>query len=137
MTTTREELLAGLCDDAALFPPGNLPLVDAVPAHIEHLASEHRELVGPFIVSAGSVPRRLGPLLVGAEPGSFEVAMTVPPPTQLTAALAVAASVRQLRVVAVEVATPDRDRPPRGGADPGRRSARTDRRPRGIRRAAP
>lgn len=105
MTTTREELLAGLCDDAALFPPGNLPLVDAVPAHIEHLASEHRELVGPFIVSAGSVPA-LGPLLAGVEAGSFEVAMTVPQPTQLMAALAVAASVPQLRVVAVEVATP-------------------------------
>ena len=47
-----DELLGGLCDDAALFPPGNLPLADAVPAHLAHLASEHRGLVGPFIVSA-------------------------------------------------------------------------------------
>jgi hypothetical protein len=56
-TPPRKELLAGLCDDAALFPPGNLPLAYAVPAQIQHLASEHRDLVGPFIVSAGECPR--------------------------------------------------------------------------------
>ena len=60
-STTREALfdglLGGLCDDAALFPPGNLPLADAVPAHLAHLASRHRGLVGPFIVSAVDVPR--------------------------------------------------------------------------------
>ena len=92
VTTTREDCFAGLCDDAALFPPGNLPLADAVPAHVEHLAAAPR-LVGPFVVSAGSVPA-LGPLLAGADDGSFEVAMTVPLPTQLTAALAVAARCR-------------------------------------------
>lgn len=107
--TTREELfdglLAGLCDDAALFPPGNLPLAEAVPAHVAHLASEYRGLVGPFIVSAVDV-LALGPLLAGAEEGSFEVAVTVPEPGQLTAALAAAASVPEVRVVALEVAVP-------------------------------
>lgn len=107
--TTDEQLfdglLAGLCDDAALFPPGNLPLPEAVPAHLAHLASEHRRLVGPFIVAAVDVPA-LGPLLTGALDGSFEVAVTVPEPGRLTAALAAAANVPQLRVVAVEVAIP-------------------------------
>ena len=111
MTTaaTREGLfaglLAGLCDDAALFPPGNLPLVEAVPAHVEHLASGHRGLVGPFVVSAADVPA-LGALLGSAEAGSFEVAVTVPEPSGLAAALTAAAGVPQVRVVAVEVAVP-------------------------------
>jgi hypothetical protein len=98
-------LLAGLCDDAALFPPGNLPLVEAVPAHVEHLASGHRGLVGPFVVSAADVPA-LGALLGNAEAGSFEVAVTVPEPSGLAAALSAAAGVPQVRVVAVEVAVP-------------------------------
>jgi hypothetical protein len=62
-------------------------------------------LVGPFIVSAVDLPS-LGPLLVGAEDGSFEVAVTVPEPSRLPAALAAAASVPQVRVVALEVAVP-------------------------------
>ena len=107
--TTREGLfaglLAGLCDDAALFPPGNLPLVEAVPAHLEHLTSGHRGLVGPFVVSAADVPA-LGTLLGSAEAGSFEVAVTVPEPSGLAAALTAAAGVPQVRVVAVEVAVP-------------------------------
>jgi hypothetical protein len=107
--TTREGLfaglLAGLCDDAALFPPGNLPLVEAVPAHLEHLTSGHRGLVGPFVVSAADVPA-LGTLLGSAEAGSFEVAVTVPEPSGLAAALSAAAGVPQVRVVAVEVAVP-------------------------------
>jgi hypothetical protein len=98
-------LLAGLCDDAALFPPGNLPLVEAVPAHLEHLTSGHRGLVGPFVVSAADVPA-LGTLLGSAEAGSFEVAVTVPEPSGLAAALSAAAGVPQVRVVAVEVAVP-------------------------------
>jgi hypothetical protein len=98
-------LLVGLCDDAALFPPGNLPLPEAVPAHKAHLTSEHRELVGPFIVSAADVPA-LGPLVADAEDGSFEVAMTVPAPAHLEDALRATASVPAVRLVAVEVAVP-------------------------------
>src|SRR5687768_11569317 len=101
MATTRERLFAGLlgglCDDAALFPPGNLPLADAVPAHVAHLASGHRGLVGPFIVSAADVPA-LGPLLAGSEAGSFDIAVTVPEPSRLAAALTVAAAVPRVRV---------------------------------------
>ena len=115
-TTTRpglfDGLLAGLCDDAALFPPGSLPLGEAVPAHVAHLASEHRGLVGPFVVAATDLPA-LGPLLAGAEGGSFEVAVTVPEPGRLSAALEAAATVPEVRVVALEVAVPT-------GVDPAR-----------------
>jgi hypothetical protein len=40
-----------LFDDAALFPPGNAPMVDAVPAHRE-LHRRLGALVGPFVVPA-------------------------------------------------------------------------------------
>ncbi|MEH3032485.1 MAG: hypothetical protein PGN07_00215 [Aeromicrobium erythreum] len=46
-----------LVDDAAIFPPGLMPLEDAVPAHAAHLAAGHAELVGPFVVDAARLPR--------------------------------------------------------------------------------
>ena len=38
-----------LVDDAALFPPGNAAMADAVPGHGQFLASAHADLVGPFL----------------------------------------------------------------------------------------
>lgn len=99
-----QDLVAGLCDDAAIFPPGNLPLTQAVPAHREHLASDHAGLVGPFIVSAAV----LGDLAGLVEAGeTFEVALTVPDPRKVADALATADGIPGLRVVALEVAVPD------------------------------
>ena len=43
-----------LFDDAALFPPGNAPMVDAVPAHRE-LRRRLGNLVGPFVVPAARI----------------------------------------------------------------------------------
>ncbi len=45
------ELLEHLVDDAAIFPPGNVPLEQAVTEHREHLATSYAELVGGFVVS--------------------------------------------------------------------------------------
>lgn len=42
-------LFAGLFDDAALFPPGNAAMREAVPAHVAHRAAWYAEVVGPFI----------------------------------------------------------------------------------------
>ncbi|QNE21172.1 hypothetical protein F1D05_28755 [Kribbella qitaiheensis] len=42
-------LFRHLVDDAAMFPPGELPLVEAVAAHREHRQAEYAELVGPFV----------------------------------------------------------------------------------------
>ena len=44
-------LFAGLCDDAALFPPGDAPVARAVPAHRGHRAAWYAELVGPFLAT--------------------------------------------------------------------------------------
>ncbi|MFJ2862357.1 hypothetical protein [Kitasatospora sp. NPDC087314] len=52
------ELFRGLFDDAAVFPPGNLPVAEAVPAHRAHRAAWYAEAVGPLLCGAG----RLGEL---------------------------------------------------------------------------
>ncbi|QCX29084.1 hypothetical protein FC770_10730 [Nocardioides jishulii] len=96
-------MLTGLCDDAAIFPPGNLALEQAVPAHRDHLASEHAGLVGPFIVSAAALPR-LADLVEPHE--RFEVAVTVPAPTQVAEVLAAADAIPGVLVVALEVVVP-------------------------------
>jgi hypothetical protein len=60
-------LLNGLIDDAAIFPPGNAELADAVPAHARHVAGPHGSLVGPFVCSDRRLPE-LSRLLDAAPP---------------------------------------------------------------------
>ncbi len=47
--STIPALFRHLVDDAAVFPPGDLPLVEAVQAHRAHRQAEYAELVGPFV----------------------------------------------------------------------------------------
>ncbi|MEV5965351.1 hypothetical protein AB0L70_26515 [Kribbella sp. NPDC051952] len=47
--STVPALFRHLVDDAATFPPGNLPLPAAVAAHRAHLESGYADLVGPFV----------------------------------------------------------------------------------------
>ncbi|MQA25380.1 MAG: hypothetical protein GEU94_07895 [Micromonosporaceae bacterium] len=44
------KIFKGLVDDAAVFPPGNASLPDAVSAHRTHRGSRHADLVGPLLV---------------------------------------------------------------------------------------
>ena len=55
MSTRVPPMLARLVDDAAVFPPGNAPLPEAVAAHRGHRASWYAELVGPLLVPASAV----------------------------------------------------------------------------------
>jgi hypothetical protein len=48
-------LFAGLVDDAALFPPGNAPMVDGLREHGEHRASSYAEVIGPFLCPVSRV----------------------------------------------------------------------------------
>lgn len=45
------EQYTALVDDAAIFPPGDLPLEDAVPAFLDRRAEPWAALVGSFVVS--------------------------------------------------------------------------------------
>lgn len=90
-----------LCDDAAMFPPGQLPPAEAVPAHARHLASGYAGIVGPLVVAA-PVLGELGTLLdAGDRP---QLAVTVPGgpeqvATVLSAVGALAVDLRALEVV--------------------------------------
>jgi len=50
---------AELVDDAAIFPPGDAPLPDAVARHREHRRAAYAAMVGPFVVSDVRLPELL------------------------------------------------------------------------------
>jgi hypothetical protein len=54
----------GLVDDAAIFPPGDLPLPEAVAAHVARREEWYADLVGPLIVKDVDVPKVGAPLAV-------------------------------------------------------------------------
>lgn len=96
------ELFHGLFDDAAVFPPGDLPVVEAVPAHRAHRAAWYAEAVGPFLCGAG----RLGELTAAAAGDRpLKVGLVLPGgSTELAPALAAAAP---FELAGVELATRD------------------------------
>ncbi|HET7389071.1 MAG TPA: hypothetical protein VFJ19_20675 [Nocardioidaceae bacterium] len=72
------DAFARLVDDAAIFPPGNAPLPEAVVAHRRHEAAAYADLVGPFVVA----DNRLADLLAlveaeGADPGQPPLPLSV------------------------------------------------------------
>ncbi|KAF0965454.1 hypothetical protein MLGJGCBP_01287 [Rhodococcus sp. T7] len=92
-------LFSGLCDDAALFPPGNTPLPDALPAHARHLSATYGDLVGPFVFPVA----RLDELTAGA----IELSLTLPGgPATLEPALDRLAQIDGATAVALEIAAP-------------------------------
>jgi hypothetical protein len=98
-------LLRGLCDDAALFPPGNAPLPAALTAHARYRDSEFAALVGPLIFP---VPRLAE--LAARSPGSLTVVFTAPAgPGTVAPALEQAAVLDGLIVTGLEIAVPARE----------------------------
>jgi hypothetical protein len=63
--STVPAVYARLVDDAAVFPPGDMPLAEAVVAHRRHRAASYADLVGPFVVGDVALPELAG--LVGRE----------------------------------------------------------------------
>jgi hypothetical protein len=58
-------LFTRLMDDAAVFPPGNASLAEAVIAHRAHRAAWYADLVGPLLVPASQVGAAPGLLAAG------------------------------------------------------------------------
>ncbi|NYJ02963.1 hypothetical protein HNR19_003661 [Nocardioides thalensis] len=73
MTGPHHGLFDGLYDDAAIFPPGNGPLDEAVPAHRAWLRSPYAGLVGVFVCAAARLDELVA---LGAD---FPVSVTYPP----------------------------------------------------------
>ncbi|MER6361845.1 hypothetical protein [Kitasatospora sp. NPDC001527] len=96
-------LFRGLFDDAAVFPPGNLPVAEAVPAHRSHRTARYADAVGPFLCGAG----RLDELAAAARDGGprLRVGLVLPGGSaELGPALSAAAP---FEVAGVELATRD------------------------------
>src|SRR2546423_9174583 len=55
----------GLLDDAAVFPPGNAPLPDAVAAHREHRAAWYAPMVGPLLLPPEDVAAAPAEIAIG------------------------------------------------------------------------
>ncbi|RIV32630.1 hypothetical protein [Micromonospora radicis] len=55
MSTQLPALVAGLVDDAAVFPPGSASVPAAVVAHRRHRAAWYADLVGPLLLPASAV----------------------------------------------------------------------------------
>lgn len=98
-------LFAHLIDDAALFPPGNAPMVQAVRDHYEHEHSWHAPMVGPLLCTdarlgelceaAASRPERADTLAVGA--------IVTQGPDALPAAVATIQHDRRLHLAQIEI----------------------------------
>ncbi|RSM75009.1 hypothetical protein DL991_28890 [Amycolatopsis sp. WAC 01375] len=98
-------LFAGLCDDAAVFPPGLAPLPDAVAAHDEHVSAWYADLVGPLVIAATA----LGDLaeVLGGRDTPLPVSVTLPGgPAQLDGVLEAVASL-PVDLDALEIAVPE------------------------------
>ena len=88
-------------DDAAIFPPGNASMDDAVRAHVEALASPIARHVGPFVCSASRLDA-LGDALGAADVDAFDLAL-VTPAGSAASAIAAAHDAPRIRLRAVEV----------------------------------
>ncbi|KZB88240.1 hypothetical protein [Amycolatopsis regifaucium] len=98
-------LFAGLCDDAAVFPPGLAPLPDAVAAHDDHVSAWYADLVGPLVVAATA----LGELaeVLGERAAPLPVSVTLSGgPTRLDGVLKTVATL-PVELDALEIAVPD------------------------------
>ena len=90
-----------LCDDSAVFPPGNAPLDVAVRQHLDYRASAFADLMGPLVVPMD----RATELELGAR---MDVALTAPAgPGSVAAGLRAADRTAGVTVVSIEVAVPD------------------------------
>ena len=73
---------SGLVDDAAIFPPGDAPLPEAVDAHTTRASEWWADVVGSFVVTDEKVPHVGVPLVLsvvvtggaGAVPGALRLA---------------------------------------------------------------
>jgi hypothetical protein len=68
-STALTALFDGLLDDAAMFPPEDAPLADAVVGHAAHRLAWYSDLVAAFVCAAGRLPSLSAQLALRAIPG--------------------------------------------------------------------
>ncbi|HEX3932950.1 MAG TPA: hypothetical protein VHW64_19845 [Nocardioides sp.] len=93
---------AGLVDDAAIFPPGDAALPDAVAAYVERRGEWYADLVGPLVVRDTDLPE---------VPHDVPVSVVLSSGAGVVEGVATLATRKGLRVVGLEVAVRDLDDP--------------------------
>jgi hypothetical protein len=100
-------LFTALVDDAAVFPPGNAPLADAVRLHRLHRQSPYAACVGPLLVPASAAGALIG-LLDGDSVRVAVVARPGTPSAEVADAVAMLGSTPGIDLAGVELGwTPD------------------------------
>ena len=98
-----DPLFRSLFDDASLFPPAGLGMLDAVAGHLRHGTAWYREMCGPFVVAAARLPQ-LGAVLTAAGVAELDLALVLPGgAADLDAALDAVFADPRLRLRAVEL----------------------------------
>lgn len=114
MPMTTPVLLRGIVDDAAVFPPGNASLAQAVADHAVHRTARYAGCIGPLLVPAAGVAdlvavleRRVGSGAVASAAEILDVVLVARPgaePTVLTAGIDALHGEHRVRVVGAELA---------------------------------
>jgi len=91
---------SGLVDDAAMFPPGDVPLADAVAAYQERRDAWYADLVGPLVVTDTALP---------AVPADVPVSVVLTAGAGAVAGVATLTAKRRHRLIALETAVRDLD----------------------------
>jgi hypothetical protein len=105
-----EELWRSLVDDAAMFPPGNAPVAEALRAHLEHRQAWYAPLIGPLVVPDTALRQAQGAWSQAMRAEPVEVRVSVINTGGAGGLLALAGrDLPGVRVVAVESALRDLD----------------------------
>jgi hypothetical protein len=109
-TSVRGNPFVGLVDDAAIFPPGELAMTDAVPAHEAHLGAWYADLVGPFVCSDRRLPELQQVLSQPGRSARLQVSIVVQGGAgAVEPALTWAGRAGQVEVATVEIALRDEE----------------------------
>ncbi|MBC7593475.1 MAG: hypothetical protein H7288_05990 [Kineosporiaceae bacterium] len=95
-------LFVALFDDAAIFPPGNVPMFEAVRAHLMSLESSSAPFIGPFVCSDA----RLSELQASLGEDALQLALTTST-DHYPAAVHTVLSDPRMTLRSVEIATHD------------------------------
>lgn len=97
------DLVRGLCDDAAVFPPGLTPLPQAIATYLDRAGSWYHDLAGPLVVAADALAAMEGLL---PRDRTLPVSITVPAgPAHIGEVIARAASL-PVQLASLEVVLP-------------------------------
>jgi hypothetical protein len=97
------DLFRGLFDDASLFPPASLTMVDAVAGHLRHHSAWYHEMSGPFVCPDTRLAQ-LSAMLTAAGVAELDLALVVPDGVgSLGAAVDAVCADPRLRLRAIEL----------------------------------